>query len=426
VQTTLISRNSDCVTIQVSIPLGKSLLETEDAIQSVLNEAGCLATREALEHFDSDGSPIQVGSVRYTSKGRLSKAYQTPYGEAIVRRHVYQTSSGGKTYVPMEERTRIVITSTPRFARIVSHKYAEMGAPRVVEDFIENHGRRIHRSFVKNIADYVGAIAQAKEEAWEYSTPELEKPISSVAVGLDGTMMLQDKEGWREAMVGTVSLYDKTGERQHTIYVGASPEYGKERFLNRLSREVERVKTLYPNSLFVGVADGAESNWKFLEDRTDKQVLDFFHATEYLTNAAEGRFQSESEREDWTSRRCHELKHKHGSASRILNEMDGWMTEIEMSDDESQKVARSVEYFINQKHRMKYAQMLEENLPIGSGVTEAACKVIIKQRLCASGMTKWKDEGSSSVISLRCLTYSEGRWQQFWDKLDRFGYSLVA
>jgi hypothetical protein len=34
------------------------------------------------------------------------------------------------------------------------------------------------------------------------------------------------------AMTGTISLYDKNGERLHTIYVGAAPEYGKQHFLN--------------------------------------------------------------------------------------------------------------------------------------------------------------------------------------------------
>ena len=56
--------------------------------------------------------------------------------------------------------------------------------------------------------------------------------------------------------------------------------------------------------------------------------------------------------------------------------------------------------------------------PIGSGVTEAACKVIVKQRLCGSGM-KWKESGAAAVLSLRCLTYTTERWDQFWAKIDR-------
>jgi len=54
------------------------------------------------------------------------------------------------------------------------------------------------------------------------------------------------------------------------------------------------------------------------------------------------------------------------------------------------------------------------------GVTEAACKTLVKQRLCASGM-RWKRKGAGIVLSLRALTHTVGRWTQFWQKIDQFG-----
>jgi hypothetical protein len=74
---------------------------------------------------------------------------------------------------------------------------------------------------------------------------------------------------------------------------------------------------------------------------------------------------------------------------------------------------------------MDYADAVATQLPIGSGVTEAACKVIVKQRLCGSGM-QWKEEGASVVLALRCLNYSEGRWEQFWQKISRYGFSVAS
>jgi hypothetical protein len=58
-------------------------------------------------------------------------------------------------------------------------------------------------------------------------------------------------------------------------------------------------------------------------------------------------------------------------------------------------------------------------------VTEAASKVLVKQRLCGSGM-KWKEPGAAAVLSLRCLTYTTDRWTQFWGKIDRYGFPMVA
>ena len=65
-------------------------------------------------------------------------------------------------------------------------------------------------------------------------------------------------------------------------------------------------------------------------------------------------------------------------------------------------------------------------MPIGSGVTEAACKVIVKQRLCQSGMRKWKEQGVSKVLSIRTMQKTESRWDQFWSKYDQYGCSMAA
>src|SRR4051794_41858732 len=66
---TLIERQENAVTIQIHIPLSRSVLDTEEAIQQALNQAGVLATAEALKQFDTDGSPLVIGSTRWASKG---------------------------------------------------------------------------------------------------------------------------------------------------------------------------------------------------------------------------------------------------------------------------------------------------------------------------------------------------------------------
>ena len=70
--------------------------------------------------------------------------------------------------------------------------------------------------------------------------------------------------------------------------------------------------------------------------------------------------------------------------------------------------------------RMNYHEYTAKNLPIGSGVTEAACKTLIKQRLCHSGM-RWNDKGASVVIALRALVKTTNRWDQFWNRISQNG-----
>ena len=133
----LISVKDDTVTLQVEVKLGGTMLEMEAGIQDAVNAVGTLATREALHRFDTDGAPIEIGAEKWTSKGCLPKLYQTPYGETEVERHVYQRSKGGRTYCPMERDARIVVTSTPRFAMQVSHKFAAGSSLQVRRDLVE-------------------------------------------------------------------------------------------------------------------------------------------------------------------------------------------------------------------------------------------------------------------------------------------------
>ena len=87
--------------------------------------------------------------------------------------------------------------------------------------------RRLLFSYIQRVSEAVASIIEAKEEEWEYVPPKLDIEISSVAIGLDGTCMLLCETGWREAMVGTISLYAPQGERQHTIYMGPPPNMAK-------------------------------------------------------------------------------------------------------------------------------------------------------------------------------------------------------
>ena len=443
------------------------MLDSESTIQDSVNQVGCVATRELLKTFDTEGQDIHLGPVKMTTKGLYNKTYQTPYGEVDVQRHLYQTSTGGTTFCPLERDARIILTSTPRFASQVSHKMSEMAAPPAQKDFAVNHNRAVSHALMQRLSEAVSAVVQIKEETWGYHVPDItDADIKTVSIGLDGTCMLMCGGAYRQAMVGTIALYDADGERQHTTYIAAAPEYGKDKFKSRLTREIERVTELYPSAIKIGVADGAHDNWDFLDKHTDKQTLDFYHAAEYLTDVADNIFTSIIERKRWLNDRCHELKHTQGSAGVILAEMKQFEQNIlnkepitwipSNQDDEikgvlkkqidatikeeskpsrSKKVreqkqkslAAAITYFTNnnEKSRMNYAESVALNHPIGSGVTEAACKTIVKQRLGQSGM-QWKDKGAGVILSLRALVHSTGRWEQFWHKVNQFGLPMAA
>jgi hypothetical protein len=327
-------------------------------------------TEEALKRFDTDGSPIRVGEVKLTARGRDPKEYQTPYGVVQVERYVYQTSRGGRIYCPLEYQARIVRGATPRFASQLSHKYAQLNVRAVQTDLEQNHGRKVARSYIQNVADWVGTIATAKEKDWEYAMPRLDAPVATVVVSLDGAMIpMADSAGYREAMAGTLSFYDHEGERQHTIYLAAAPEYGKHAFEARMQGEIARAKQRYPEARYLGIADGASSNWPFLEQHTERQLIDFFHATEYVGKIAQALYpqrNAEDKRVRWQHAHCHKLKHDPDALEVLIGEAARLSRRSSLSQQVRDGAYSAWTYFNNHRHQMHYPEFLAEGLPIGS------------------------------------------------------------
>lgn len=413
------------VTLELTIDLEDSMLASEEAILAGLNEAGCSLSEVALKAFDTDGGKIEKGGQLWHTKGLQPKTYQTPYGDISLKRHVYQRSGGGKTFCPLEQDARIILTSTPQFCRQVSWKMAYGGARDVQQDLL-NHGRTLQVYAIQRLAEAVSTVVQAKEEVWDYAPPsDLHDQVHTVSVGLDGTCMLMCERHWREAMAGTIALYNREGERLYTMYLGATPEYGKATFLERLTREINRMKTRYPDAVFVGVADGAQSNWDYLAEHVSIQILDFYHASGYLGAAATATYPDDAgKRQFWLKEMCHQLKHVNGAAEYLLRIMQTLQQDQTLTDTVKKDLKVAVTYFQNHHQQMDYAGYQKQQLPIGSGVTEAACKTLIKQRLCRSGM-RWKDKGARVILSLRELALTPVRWQQFWEKLSHQGLSTA-
>ena len=97
---------------QISVKFTDSMLESENLIQDAVNALGNQATHHLLETFDKDGTPIVINNEKFTSKGKVEKEYQTTYGVSKVSRHVYQRTKGGKTFCPLDQKARIIVTST--------------------------------------------------------------------------------------------------------------------------------------------------------------------------------------------------------------------------------------------------------------------------------------------------------------------------
>jgi hypothetical protein len=375
-----------------------------------------------LGGFEVDGQALVHADRTWTSKGKIAKIYETPWGEVLMERHLYQHSGGGATFCPLEGRARIVGgTATPHLARTLGHKYANSNARAVVRDLEENHGRKLAPSYVADMAAAIAAAAgQPIVEQTAHAPQSLPAAVASAALSLDGTCALFCDEGFKQCMVGTIALYDSAGQRLETIYLGQAPQMGKAEFLERLDAEWRRVCQCYPQVKRLGLSDGARDYEPWLAARTDWQILDFYHASGYLAAAAPGIKGRKDQRAEWLEQACHALKHEPGAAQRLAAQLGAQMQAGSRTQAAVAALKAASGYFAHNVERMNYAVFRAMNFPIGSGVTEAACKTLVKLRLCGSGM-QWTRSGAQTVLTLRALLLSTSRWSSLWSYFDKNG-----
>ncbi|MCK5661877.1 MAG: hypothetical protein KAI17_00250 [Thiotrichaceae bacterium] len=105
------------------------------------------------------------------------------------------------------------------------------------------------------------------------------------------------------------------------------------------------------------------------------------------------------------------LKNETGGIEKVINTL----RYLSKKAPENKKLITELNYFRNNRHRMKYAEAIEKNYPIGSGVTEATCKTLITQRMKCAGM-RWDIKGGQGVLTARSLVQSE-QFDKGWEIL---------
>ena len=116
------------------------------------------------------------------------------------------------------------------------------------------------------------------------------------------------------------------------------------------------------------------------------------------------------------SQRCQSLGQRldeFGAVTGLLRSLCRYRRQQGLTARVRQALTREINYFRSHQDRMRYAESRWAGLPIGSGVTEAACKQLIKARFCRSGM-RWKRASGAPLLQLRAIKLSQ-QWEGFWD-----------
>ena len=279
-----------------------SFYEGEVQVRDLLKVIGQELTMHLLRSKAVDAPTLEWEGKTYYRKDTSPGHYHTLYGEVVLARHLYQSSAGGTTLCPLEVNCQLSFGSaTPLLAEVVSFKLASAPAGEVAQDLAKSHGISLSETYVHHLAQQVGQLAVEKHAAWHLQAAAAPASVVLIATGVDGTTLPLVGEAYKEAMCGTIALYDQAGERVHTEYLGAMPEAGKATFAQHFTTRVAWVKACYPTALHVCLGDGAQWNWEFFATHYPEAVwvLDFYHAATHLHTAAEVSFGPGTEAEEY-------------------------------------------------------------------------------------------------------------------------------
>lgn len=229
---------------------------------------------------------------------------------------------------------------------------------------------------------------------------------------IDGSMVFtrEDGGGWKEMKLGRVfidSEHYQINERRHWVRESLyTAHFGNcNDFMYKFEPILDHFESL--NERLVFVNDGANWIWNSIDESYPKatQILDFFHACEYLTDFSKLFFKKIEERDVWVSTQ---------KAALLKDEVEIVIQTIEAIKPSGSLQEKGKEkilsYYTRNKLRMKYQTFREKGMLIGSGPIESAHRVVIQKRMKQSGQ-RWTIKGAQEVVNLR-VAHINNQWDK--------------
>jgi hypothetical protein len=159
--------------------------------------------------------------------------------------------------------------------------------------------------------------------------------------------------------------------------------------------------------IFLG--DGAEWIWNIVEENFPQgiQILDWFHATEYLTPVAKASFTTEEAQTVWLNQA------KQALWDGKIDEVIADCLALSHKEDSSDPAYVAARYFDQNRERMDYPSYRRQGYQIGSGTIESAAKQIGAMRMKVAGAT-WNEDSARQVAKARAA-YLSNQWDALAD-----------
>ena len=112
----------------------------------------------------------------------------------------------------------------------------------------------------------------------------------------------------------------------------------------------------------------------------------------------------------WFAKMRRWLRDRPHGAAQVLRSASQHLDRRQMTKAQKAEYWKAYKYVRRHRRLMDYQGYRRRGLPIGSGVTEAACKTVFTQRFKRSGM-RWQNESGQVILDLR-LIHLSGIWAE--------------
>jgi hypothetical protein len=429
-----------------------STLDFETSLQRLLAECGRQVVQAVFNHVepeDLQDAPKHAQRdrqdyARKNAKSRNRGGIATLFGRIELCRCLYEPLQEARydqqpSFAPLELCLGLVAgNATPALAERVGRLSGQHTQQEMLDLLQRDHQvswsvevlRKVAAAVSAGIAPSLRAAQQHALLGWLSVAQQSRgryRPV--LAVGRDGIMVpLRNEETYKEAAVATLSVHDRRGRRLGTVYLGEMPQALQLRLSEELTALVQGVLAGWggPMPRLVYLTDAGHHQTVYFEGVLRRMenprrpgerlawlwIVDYWHAAGYVSRLANVLFTDEKTRQAWSRRLRQVLKEQDRGVMRVLASAAQYQGKKALSAGQEKEYWEAYNYLLGHSKEMKYSAYRRLRLPIGSGVTEAGCKVVFTQRFKESGMT-WSLEGGEVILRLRLAVLS-GVWDQVY------------
>ena len=427
-------------------------LDFENDLRRLLDECGRQILQTLFNHLESDNPTDEPKHLRYQRQDYVRKNHKTPnrggiatlFGPIQLQRCLYEPLQEARddqqpSLVALERKLGIVAhNATPALAERVGRLASQQTQQELLQWLQRDHHVQWSVSVLRNVTAAVsGGIAahfqavqrQALLDWLEQTRHSQGRRRVVLAVGRDGLMLpLRDEVRYKEGAVATVSVYDRRGRRLGTLYLAEMPQPLQATRSADLTALLRSVLTCWEGPLprLVYVTDAGYHQTQYFQEvlrrmehpRAPGQrlqwqwIVDFYHAASYVTKLAQVLFSEVKIQQAWAHRMRQLLRDEARGVQRVLSSAAQYYGMKKRTKAEAKAYSEAYGYLLTHSGEMNYPEYRQRGLPIGSGVTEAGCKVVFTQRFKESGM-KWSIVGGEVILRLRVAVLS-GVWDRVY------------